>query len=430
MLGSKKKSEIIQTGTTNLNNEETEKLERSLKGKAECNETVMVKVNELLQYMTQMDYVKHMIQDVNQQTELVESVAANSEEMSASSEDIANFVQTSNKTASDSAENSKLAINQINEAFTRIDTIMEKTNNVNETMKYVNEETKKIHDMVGIIKSVADQTNLLALNASIEAARAGEHGRGFAVVADEIKKLASNTKNQVSYIQSSVSKLISEVDQAALVLNEVTNSFNGSKSYMEDAVKSINGVNDSLGEIGNSFMEISANTEEQTAASEEMSSNLMVINDKSLKLKEEVIHTGKSFYDISTKIDEIRLIGVENADQLPIKVQIEICICDHLMWRWRVYNMILGNVILDENTVGTHKTCRLGKWVEKQDTSAKQLKSLLDELEQPHAQLHELAKKAIREYKSNNIKGAEQALTMMDDCSKTVVSVLKKIKAL
>ena len=64
-----------------------------------------------------------------------------------------------------------------------------------------------IHEIVGIITSIAAKTNMLALNATIEAARAGEAGRGFAVVAGEVKSLASQTASATEQITKRVGDL-------------------------------------------------------------------------------------------------------------------------------------------------------------------------------------------------------------------------------
>lgn len=414
----------------NVDNERILQLERKLKDKEECNVDLLIRVNELLQLMTQQDYVRGMIVDIREQGEMVENVAASSEELSTATEDISNFVQESNNATHDGIEVSKNSVSQINESFGKIEETMEKTNEVRKIMDLVNKEAKKIDDMVEIIENVADRTNLLALNASIEAARAGEHGRGFSVVADEIKKLAESTKKQVEFIRDVVTSLTTEISRTSLALDEATFSFKNSKSYIDDAVKSINSINDVLETIGNSFSEISANIEEQTAATEEIAGNIMVINEKTVNLKENTIKTGDAFYKISNLIDEIRILAYEEAECIDPKAQIEICISDHLMWKWRVYNMILGYEKLDESSVGTHHTCRLGKWVDSQNITDPKIKEIFAQLEEPHARLHDLAREAIRLYNDKDTLGAERALESMDLASRQVVRLLNELKTM
>lgn len=75
--------------------------------------------------------------------------------------------------------------------------------------KMLADETQEISNF---IKWIANQTNLLGLNAAIEAARAGENGKGFAVVAEEVRKLAENSSEATSNIESSLNKMKHAID--------------------------------------------------------------------------------------------------------------------------------------------------------------------------------------------------------------------------
>lgn len=116
------------------------------------------------------------------------------------------------------SENSLQSILDLKKSFHQS---TEKNNAVQQNILHLSESSNSIRLIVGVIQNIAHQTNLLALNAAIEAARAGEAGRGFAVVADEVRTLAEQTGKSTSEIEQITNKILFEIEQTTLEMNEV-----------------------------------------------------------------------------------------------------------------------------------------------------------------------------------------------------------------
>jgi methyl-accepting chemotaxis protein len=121
------------------------------------------------------------------------------------------------------------------------------------TMQGLVDNANRISTVIDLIQNIASQTNLLALNATIEAARAGEAGRGFAVVASEVKNLASQTARATDEIRAQIANM-----------QQVTTN----------AVGTIQGIGQTIGEINEITTAIAAAVEEQGAATKEIARNI------------------------------------------------------------------------------------------------------------------------------------------------------------
>jgi methyl-accepting chemotaxis protein len=116
---------------------------------------------------------------------------------------------------------------------------------------------QKIGDAVKLIRNIAGQTNLLALNATIEAARAGEAGRGFAVVASEVRALAQRCADAAKDIQNLIAK---------------------SHGQVEDGVRSVGEVAQSLRQIVSQVVEVSSVFNTIRASTAEQATGLQAVN--------------------------------------------------------------------------------------------------------------------------------------------------------
>jgi methyl-accepting chemotaxis protein len=162
----------------------------------------------------------------------VETVAAATEELTASIHNISHQVTRSAQIAAKAADEAR------------------RTNTVVEGLAA---GTHKIGEVVTLIQTIASQTNLLALNATIEAARAGEHGRGFAVVASEVKALANQTAKATEEISSQVQNI---------------------QSATSSAVSAIQAIGGTIAEIDEISKEIATSVEQQGLATGEISGNV------------------------------------------------------------------------------------------------------------------------------------------------------------
>lgn len=178
----------------------------------------------------------------------------------------------------------------------------------------------EINGFVVSVSRIAEQTNLLALNASIEAARAGSAGRGFAVVAAEVGKLAEQTQaaaedvvrlteavttrvTTTSRAMENSASYVSEIERVGRDLNgalativaaaeRTRHSAAAVSSAAEENVRAVEGAVHNLGLVAKTAeghaaaaMQVSASTEEQSAACEQMTSASTLLLTGSRQLK-------------------------------------------------------------------------------------------------------------------------------------------------
>jgi hypothetical protein len=102
---------------------------------------------------------------------------------------------------------------------------------------------------------------------------------------------------------------------------------------------------------------------------------------------------------------------------------------DHLLWRWWVYNRLLGFDQENNEAVGDERHCRFGQWYE-QNKSNHILASLpsFQALDEPHARVHLLAEEAMELIRSNRQDKAEDIINELELCSQNMVNVLEQLK--
>ncbi|SDK56168.1 methyl-accepting chemotaxis sensory transducer with Pas/Pac sensor/methyl-accepting chemotaxis sensory transducer with Cache sensor [Maridesulfovibrio ferrireducens] len=213
-----------------------------------------------------------------EQSFMASEAATAMDEMNSTVFEVAKNASTAADLADDSQKMALEGDGMVVKAVKTITEVRDLSEVLRKDMAELGTQAEGIGHIMGVITDIADQTNLLALNAAIEAARAGEAGRGFAVVADEVRKLAEKTMTAttevgtyISQIQSSTRKNIVSAEKSTESILEVTDLVNQSGDILKEIVNSISETSDQVRGIATA-------SEEQSAASEEISRSTSQIN--------------------------------------------------------------------------------------------------------------------------------------------------------
>lgn len=253
--------------------------------------TMMTDMNKAMrQFFSVADTVRDSVVMVRATTDAMASaaedvaiqastIATASEEMSATSGDIARNCLYAAESAQKATEQTHSGSQLVQGSSRLMENIAQRVNVSSQTVEGLGKRSDQIGAIVNTIQDIADQTNLLALNAAIEAARAGEQGRGFAVVADEVRALAERTTKATKEIAAMIKAIQSETQNA---VNSMSEGVDEVKRGTVETARSGEALEDILNKINELTMQISqvaTAAEEQTATTQEITNNIQMITD-------------------------------------------------------------------------------------------------------------------------------------------------------
>ncbi|MBF0559156.1 MAG: methyl-accepting chemotaxis protein [Nitrospirae bacterium] len=249
---------------------------------------------------------EQMSKGVSEQSARASQIAAASTEMSQTVVDVA---QNTSRIALSATETLKFANNSKEIFATAANNSTEmatSVNNLSGDIMALGEHSNQIGEIIKVIKEIADQTNLLALNAAIEAARAGEQGRGFAVVADEVRKLAEKTSKATSEIGGMIGTMQSQVEKAVTAIGETTGKVVEGAEKTAKAGDALDGVVDNMGQLQSMVQQIASAAEEMSTVSDTISCDIETVANVSVETSESSAHVARTAADLARLSSELK----------------------------------------------------------------------------------------------------------------------------
>lgn len=392
-------------------------------------ENVIEEISSLMDANARIMHMKDLVVSLDYQAEEISISTAAAEELAAS---IAEVAKSSTKIAEKTNESVTYAAqgkNSIEHALQEIFKTEETFNSIVHSFTDLQKHVSDIENVVTLINQIADQTNLLALNASIEAARAGEHGKGFSVVAQEVRKLAESTVSALSDVSSNVQSLKAYSNTVAQSISETTTIIKESTDEAKESLPLLNSIVDTIESINVDVTNTAAITEQQAAAIDEVSAHMVKISSLQDDIRQYGANTSRDIHYLGQEINRFRHDVVKNNNvQLSNIALLQLSKADHILWKWRVYNMFLGLEQLSPSDVSSHSECRLGKWYCSENAITRfGSHPSYRELDHYHEQVHISAKYAVEAYNNGDTMTAENHLKQIEAASEQVLHYINDL---
>jgi len=394
-------------------------------------ENVVGEVSSLMDVNAKIMYMKDLVFSLDKQNEEIQSSTAATEQIAASINEVARMSSHISEKTTESVDHATKGKNAIEHALAEIFKTEETFTSIVESFSELQKRVNDIEQVVTLINQIADQTNLLALNASIEAARAGEHGKGFAVVAQEVRKLAENTVSALSEVSTNVHHLKSYSNDVSNSITETTAIIKEATVEAKDSLPLLNAIVHAIEGINVDVTNTAAISQQQAAAIDEVSARMIEISSLQEDIRDYSHNTSSDIHLLGKEINRFRNdIIANNNVQLSSIALLQLSKADHILWKWRIYNMFLGLESVEPNDVSSHRDCRLGKWYTAPRT-VERFGHLQDyhDLDGYHLRVHESAKLAAEAHKAGNIEKADVHLKEVDEASKHVLYYINNLIA-
>jgi methyl-accepting chemotaxis protein len=232
-----------------------------------------------------------MSQGATEQAASVEETSASLEQMTSSIAQNTENSKVTNRIAADSARQAEEGGQAVANTVTAMQQIAKK---------------------ISIIEEIAYKTNILALNAAIEAARAGEHGRGFAVVATEVQKLAENSQTAAQEIGQLANSSVDIAETAGNLLNNIVPNIRKTSDLVQEITAASEEQSSGVDLVNKAMAQLDQISQQSASSAEQLAATAEEVNSQAAHLQQLI-----DFFKLPNSFDAYMPSTSTNSDRNP-----------------------------------------------------------------------------------------------------------------
>jgi methyl-accepting chemotaxis protein len=356
-----------------------------------------------------------------------QTIASAAEQLVASVDEIS---VNSEGASSDALETDKTVSSGLNSAQTAmgaIQTIWEAMEDSVHSLEELTGASNQIEQILNVIEDIAEQTNLLALNATIEAARAGEAGKGFAVVANEVKNLANQSSKATEDIAKRIQALKAGMENVSQTMNKSHDAVDAGRESIDKTAQTMELAAQQVSSVSNKMTDITGILHQQKGSSSEIAKSINEVAEFAQESQRQI----ELVLSRMTSTNDMMSHNIENwYDNSSHRSLCEIAKVDHILFKKKVTDAVMGGEKLLPNDLLDHNNCRLGKWYSTLILPHIEDAPAFKELAEPHKNVHAAAKKALNAHNAGLTQEAHDAIHEMNDAGTQVLNILDRLSDL
>ncbi|MBN0985778.1 methyl-accepting chemotaxis protein [Amphritea pacifica] len=219
---------------------------------------------------------------------------------------ISKLAVLTNNASQKAIKTSETAMSSVSQTIGSINKIRQTIHEAEKRIKRLGERSQEIGGIVSLINNISERTHVLSLNASMHAASAGEAGRGLMVVVDEVQRLAENSREATSEIESLVNNIQLETADTINVMNTVIADVVEGTRLAEEAGERMDETRATTQTLVESVVRIAQNSARQARVAKDLRVRAGKIDETTLATNKEMLQQAELSDELVSAAQELQ----------------------------------------------------------------------------------------------------------------------------